>query len=121
MGPTPAFHHLAEDDEDEQASGGLNKLVSRSAGCAQWTWEKVTDALGGGRERDAEEHVPGKFPPKKQRGPTMEKDSNDQEESTSIIMSSKSYPSRLLGRFVRKSTWQVADGRRPHNIETGNV
>ena len=32
MDPTPAFHYFAEDDEDEQASGGLNKLVSRSAG-----------------------------------------------------------------------------------------
>ena len=76
--------------------------------------------LGGGRERDAEEHVPGKFPPKKRKDPRMEKDSNDQEESTSRIMGSKSCPSRLLGRFVRKSTWQVADVRRPHNIQTGN-
>ena len=27
MGPRPAVHQLAEDDEDEQASGGLNHLV----------------------------------------------------------------------------------------------
>ena len=27
----PAFHNLAEDDEGEQASGGLNHLVSRNA------------------------------------------------------------------------------------------
>ena len=38
----PAFHHLAEDDEDEQASGGLNHLASRSAGGALWMWTKVT-------------------------------------------------------------------------------
>ena len=30
----PAFHYLAEDDGDEQASGGLNHLVSRNAGGA---------------------------------------------------------------------------------------
>ena len=38
----PAFHYLAEDDEGEQASGGLNHLVPRNAGGAQWTWKKVT-------------------------------------------------------------------------------
>ena len=37
-----AFHYFAEDDEDEQASSGLNHLVSRSAAGAQWTWKKVT-------------------------------------------------------------------------------
>ena len=42
--PRPAFHHLAEDDEDLQASGGLNHLVSRNAFGAQWTWKKVTVA-----------------------------------------------------------------------------
>ena len=40
--PRPAFHHLAEDDEGEQASGGLNHLASRNAEGAQWTWKKVT-------------------------------------------------------------------------------
>ena len=34
---------LDEDQiEDEQASSGLNHLVSRNAGGAQWTWKKIT-------------------------------------------------------------------------------
>ena len=31
----PAFHNLAEEDEDEQVSRGLNHLVSRSAAGTQ--------------------------------------------------------------------------------------
>ena len=46
--PRPAFHHLAEDDEDEQASGGLDHLVSRNTGGAQWTWKKVTLVVDSG-------------------------------------------------------------------------
>ena len=42
MDPRPAFHCFAEDDEEEQASGGLNHLVSRNAGGAQWTLKKDT-------------------------------------------------------------------------------
>ena len=38
----PAFHYLAEDDEDQQASGGLHQLVSRGAGGAPSVWKKVT-------------------------------------------------------------------------------
>ena len=58
--PRPAFLHLAEDDEDEQAFGGLNHLVPRNAGGAQWMWKKVTVVvrLGSGGERDAVDHVP---------------------------------------------------------------
>ena len=54
--------HLAEDDQDEQASGGLNHMVSRNAGKAHWTFKKSHRCcwLGGGRQRDAEEHVPRK-------------------------------------------------------------
>ena len=37
MDQTPAFHYLAEDDEGEQASGGLSHLVPRTAAEAQWT------------------------------------------------------------------------------------
>ena len=33
--PRPAFHYLAEGDEDEHVSGGLNHLVPRNAGGAQ--------------------------------------------------------------------------------------
>ena len=56
----------------------------------------------------------------------MEKDSKDQEERTSRIMGSKSCPLvRTPEGFVRKSTWQVADVRRPlvsasHIIQAGN-
>ena len=38
--PRPAFHYLAEDDEGEQMSEGLNHLVSRSAGGPQWQGRK---------------------------------------------------------------------------------
>ena len=38
----PAVHFLAEEDEDEQVSRGLNHLVSRSAAGTQWTSKKVT-------------------------------------------------------------------------------
>ena len=31
----PAFHYLVEDDEGEQAFGGLNHLVSRNSGGTQ--------------------------------------------------------------------------------------
>ena len=42
----PVFHHLA--DEDEQASWGLDHLVLRNAGGAQWTWKKVTVVVDSG-------------------------------------------------------------------------
>ena len=56
----PALHHLAEDDEGEQASGGLNHFVSRSAAGTQRTWKKVTVVVDvrSSRECDAEEHDP---------------------------------------------------------------
>ena len=43
-----AVHHLAEEDEDEQVSRGLNHLVSRSAAGTQWTWKKVTVVVDSG-------------------------------------------------------------------------
>ena len=46
--PRPAFHYFAEDDEGKQAPGGLNQLVSRSVGGAQWTWKKVTVVVDSG-------------------------------------------------------------------------
>ena len=54
----PAFHCFAEDDEGEEASGGLNHLVPRNAGGAEWTWKKVIVVVdfGSSREYDAEEH-----------------------------------------------------------------
>ena len=40
--PRSAFQDLAEDDEREQASGGLNHFVSRNAASALWYWKKIT-------------------------------------------------------------------------------
>ena len=45
MDPRPAFHHLAEDDEDEQASGGLNNWVQRNAGGTQKTWGRKSPVV----------------------------------------------------------------------------
>ena len=47
MDPRPAFHYFAEDDEDGQVSGGLNRLVPRTAGGDPRTWEKVTGGQRG--------------------------------------------------------------------------
>ena len=54
----------------------------------------------------------------------MEKDSKDQEESTSRITEQVMFVRTPQG-FVRRSTWQVADVRRPpvsasHIIQAGN-
>ena len=46
--PRPAVPYLAEEDEDEQVSRGLNHLVSRSAAGTQWTWKKVTVVVDSG-------------------------------------------------------------------------
>ena len=55
----PAVHYLAEGDEDEQASRGLNHLAARNAGISVDVEE---GHRGGGlrssRECEAEEHVP---------------------------------------------------------------
>ena len=58
---------LAEDDEDEQASGGLNHQVSRKAGGVQWTWKNVIVVVDSG----AAENVTcsPKYRLKKHRGP----------------------------------------------------
>ena len=57
-------------------------------------------------------------------GPRTEKGSKDHGERTSRIVGSKSCPSGPEG-LLRKSTWQVADARRPlvsasHIIQAGN-
>ena len=46
----PSFHYLAEDDDDEQTPGGLNRLVSRDAEGTQWTRKKVTVVDSGAAE-----------------------------------------------------------------------
>ena len=48
LDPRLAFHYLAEDDEDESVSGGLNHLVSRNAAGTPWTWKKVTVVVDSG-------------------------------------------------------------------------
>ena len=78
----PAFHYLAEDDEGEQASGGLNHLVSRNARGTQWTWKKVTVVVDSG----AAENVMQEW----------KKGSKDQEERTWRSIGSKSCPSGPL-------------------------
>ena len=90
MDPRPAFHYLAEGDEDEHVSGGLNHLVPRNAGGAQWTWKKVTvcSRRGGGGARDAEEHVHRNIHEETELSKNG-KGSKDQEKSTSRIMGSK--------------------------------
>ena len=48
IGSRPAVHYLAEEDEDEQVSRGLNHLATRSAAGTQWTWKKVTVVVDSG-------------------------------------------------------------------------
>ena len=127
MNPRPAFQYLAEGDEDEHVSGGLNHLVPRNVGGAQLTWKKVTvcSRRGGGGARDAEEHVPRNIHEETKRSKNGKRFKGPGG-STSRIMGSKSSPSDLLkDSFVRKSTWQVADVRRPlvsasHIMQAGN-
>ena len=121
-----AVHSLAEEDEEgEQASGGLNHLVPRNAGGAQWTW-KVTVVVDSGA---AENVMPRSMFPdigirqtkrskngKGFKGPGGEKIKNYGQQVMSV---------RTPEGFVRKSTWQVADVRRPlvsasHIIQAGN-
>ena len=114
----PAFHYLAEDDEGQQASEGLNHLVSPNAGGAQWTWKKVTVVVDWGAAeteigiRPTERSKNGKgF-----KGPGGENIKNYGQQVMSV---------RTPEGFVRKSTWQVADVRRPlvsasHIIQAGS-
>ena len=105
--PRPAFHYLAEDDEDEHVPGGLKHLVPRNAQGAQWTWKKVTVVV----DLEAAEHVMPRrmfteMSTKKQSCPRMDKGSKDQDGSTSRNMGSESSPSELL-----KDSYAKARGR----------
>ena len=99
--PRPRFHYLAEDAEDEQASGGLNRLASR-----------LEELSGRGREPDAEEHVPQNSTEETERakngkgfrGPGGEHINNYEQQGMSV---------RTLEGLVRWSTWRVADVRIP--------
>ena len=124
--PRPAFYCLAEVDEDEQVSGGLNHLVPRNAGGAPWTWKNVTVVVDSGA---AENVMPrSRFPEistegterskngKGFKGPGGEQNKNYGQQVKSV---------RTPEGSVRKSTWQVADVRRPlvsasHVIQAGN-
>ena len=86
MDPRPAFHCLAEDDEDQQVSGGRNHLAPRNAGGAQWTWKKVTVVV----DSAAAENVMPRSMVSEMSTEETERSKNgkgfrDQEESTSRI------------------------------------
>ena len=122
----PAFQYLAEDDESQQASEGLNHLVSRNAGGHQWTWKKVTVVVDSGA---AENVMPRSMFPeipneetersksgKGFNGPGREHMHNYGQQVMSV---------RTPEGFVWKSTWQVAELRRPlasasHIIQDGS-
>ena len=109
-----------------KASGGLNHLVSRDAAGTHWTWKKVTVVVDSGAAenmmsrsmfpeigiRQTERSKNGKgF-----KGQGGENIKNYGQQVTSV---------RTPEGFVRKSTWQVADVRRPlvsasHIIQPGN-
>ena len=111
MDPRPAFHHLAEDDKDEQVSGGL-----KSSGPTK-RWRRLEEShrssrLGSGGEREADEHVPRRF-----KGPGGRENIKNYGQQVMSV--------RTPDGFVRKITWQVADVRRPlvsasHIIQAGN-
>ena len=118
MDPRPAFHYLAEDDEEEQVSGGLGHLVLRNAGGGQWTWKKVhrCGRLGGGGGRDAEKHVSRNTHRRnievQEWKRLVEKGSKDQGERIKKC-GQQVMSVRTSEGFVRKNTWQVADVRKP--------
>ena len=121
----PTFHFFAEDDEEEQASGGLNHLVPRNAGGAQRTWKKVTVVVDVGA---AENVMPKNMFPEISTEET-ERFKNGKgfkgaggEHINNCVQQVMSV--RTLVGSVRKSTWQVADVRRPlvsasHIIQAG--
>ena len=95
-GARQPLHYLAEDDEGEPTSGGLNQLVSRNAEGAQCTWKVVTVVDSGA----AENAMPRSM--------------------FSHIGIRQTERSRTPEGFVRKSTWQVA-GRGNREPGAGSV
>ena len=100
--------YFAADDEVEQASGGLNHLVQRIAGGVRWTWKKVTVVVDSGAAENV--LLRSMFP-----------DISTEETERFKLPGEehiKDYGRRVMSvriseGFVRKSTWQVADARRP--------
>ena len=121
-----AFHYPAEDDEDEQASRGLNHLVPRNARGAQWTWKKVTVVVDSGAAENG--MTRNMFPEVGVR--QSERSKNGKGFKGSGGENIKNYGQQIMSvstleGFERKSTWQVADVRRPlvsasHIIHAGN-
>ena len=116
--------YLAEDDEGQQASGGLNHLLPRNAGGAQWTWKKVAMVVDSGA---AENVMPrSMFPEIGMRQTERSKNGKGFKRPgrQNIKNCGKQVMSvRTPEGFVRRSTWQVADVRRPlvsHIIQAGN-
>ena len=111
--------------ESEQAFGGLNHLVSRNAGGAHWTWKKVTIVVDSGA---AESVMPRSTPEISTEEAERSKNGKGFKRPEGVHI--KNYGQqvmsvRTLEGFVRKSTWQVADARRPfvsasHIIQAGN-
>ena len=122
----PAVHYLAEEDEDEQVSRG-----TESPGLTKCRRNSVVveeghrgSRLRRSRECDAEEHVP------RDRGQTNREVQEWKRDSKEGGENIKNYGQQIMSvttpeGFVRKSTWQVADVRRPlvsasHIIQGGN-
>ena len=113
----PAFLHLAEDDEGEQPSGGLNYLVSRNAGGAQWTWRKVIVVVDSGA---AENVMPRRMFPEISTDETMRSKSGkgckkNQEESTSRFTGSRSFNSSGI------CTQEIVAGCRPEKASSVSI
>ena len=121
-GPKTSISLACQDDEGEQVSRGLHHLVPRNAGGAQWTWEKVTVVADSGA---AENVMPRSMFPR--WGSEVQEWQRVQgtREGEHQELRPESCPSGPPEGFVRKSTWQVADVRRPlvsasHIIQAGN-
>ena len=110
MDSRPASHCLAEDDEGEQASGGLNHLVTRNAGGERWTWKRVDS---GGAENVM---LRSMFPEIPTEETEMSKNVKGFKGSGGEHI--KNYGQQVMSvrtseGFVRKSPWQVADVEGP--------
>ena len=117
MDPRPAFHYLAEVDEDEQVSGGLNHLVPRSAAGAQWTWNKVTVVVDLG----AAENVMPRSMFTGISTEETERSKNGKGFKGSGGEHIKNYGQQVMSartpeRFARKSMEQVADVRKASHV-----
>ena len=105
----PTIHYFAEDDEEKQASIGLNLLVQRNTGGAQWTWRKDTVAVDSGA---AENAMPKSMFPEIRKDPRMGKRFKGPGGEHIKNYGQQVMSVRTPKGVVRKRTWQVADVRR---------